>query len=72
MIHRLDYEDYHKVRPLFAELAEYAFMVDSILEGIRPGGVYVDDPQEPQSAMMYAGGWTFLAGNLKTRLSTGT
>ncbi|MBC8332308.1 MAG: GNAT family N-acetyltransferase [Anaerolineae bacterium] len=61
-------KDYGKARALFASLEEFQPMCTAVLEGIWPGRVWVDDPDNPQSAMMMSflsgGGaaWCFLAG----------
>lgn len=63
MICKLDQSDYNNVRPLFEELAEWNFVIDSVLEGIVPGRIYVDDPAAPKSVFFYSAFWYFLAGN---------
>jgi RimJ/RimL family protein N-acetyltransferase len=63
MIYLLEQADYHTVRPLFAELAEWNFVIDSVLDGIVPGRIYVDDPAHPESAFFFSAFWYFLAGN---------
>ena len=62
-------DDYGKVRPLFAPLEEYQPMCTSVLDDIWSGKIWVDNPENPQSAMLItflSGGgaaWCFLAGN---------
>jgi len=61
-------EDYGKVRALFAPLEGYQPMCTAVLEGIWPGKIWADAPDDPQSAMLMtflSGGgaaWCFLAG----------
>jgi len=63
MLYELDKNDYAKVRPLFAELEAYNFVLSSVLDGISPGRVLVTDPVRPRAALAYTPGRTHLAGD---------
>lgn len=63
MIYELNKADYEKVRPLFQPLA-YQLMSVVVLDGARPGQVFVDDPTDPQTAFAFTPGmWGYLAGD---------
>ena len=66
---RLSVDQASKVRPLFRRLMESQPMCTSVLEGIYPGRVYVDNLARPRSALLTTyieseahGTWCFLAG----------
>jgi hypothetical protein len=66
MIHELDNADFHKALPLYKEgPPTYANMViNAVAEGTTPGRVWVDDPQDPRSCLMWDKGPVYcLAGN---------
>jgi RimJ/RimL family protein N-acetyltransferase len=64
----LNKENYGKARGLFVPLEGFQPMCTAVLEGIWSGEIWVDDPDNPQSAMLLtflSGGgpaWCFLAG----------
>ncbi len=58
-----------KIGPLFQRLTQSQPMCTAVLEGVYPGKVYVDDPAQPQTALLTTyieseahGMWCFLAG----------
>jgi RimJ/RimL family protein N-acetyltransferase len=68
MLHELNppYQEY--ILNLFQPLTELQPMCGAVLTGIYPGGVWVDDPVDPQTAFMSSylnqgGTWCFLTGN---------
>jgi GNAT superfamily N-acetyltransferase len=70
MLHKLNQDDYARVRELFAFLTASQPMCNAVLEGAYPGAVYVDDPARPRTGYLqtYIGGeqepqWGFLAGD---------
>ncbi len=68
MIHLIKNNAYEKIRPLFHELEAFQPMCVAVLQGIYPGKVWVDNPDDPQAAFLItflSGGgaaWCFLAG----------
>ena len=68
MIHLIKNSDYQKIRPLFRALEAFQPMCTAVLEGIWPGKVWADNPDEPRTAFLVtflSGGgaaWCFLAG----------
>jgi hypothetical protein len=54
--------DLEKVRPLFAPLATHHLAIDSILAGLSPAVVYVDDEVEPRTAVTRINYRLFLGG----------
>jgi RimJ/RimL family protein N-acetyltransferase len=68
MIDMIEESKYLLVKPIFALLEEYQPMCTAVLDGIWPGKVWVDDPENPRSAMLmsFLGGggaaWCFLTG----------
>lgn len=63
MIYELNKADYEKGRPLFQPLA-HQLMSAVVLDGARPGQVFVDDPTDPQTAFMFTlAMWGYLAGD---------
>ena len=70
MLHKLNQNDYPRVRDLFAVLTASQPMCNAVLEGVYPGAVYVDDPARPRTGYLqtFIGGeqepqWGFLAGD---------
>jgi len=69
MIHLISKNAYEKIRPLFHELEAFQPMCTAVLDGIYPGNVWVDNPDNPKSAFLFtflSGGgvaWCFLAGD---------
>jgi RimJ/RimL family protein N-acetyltransferase len=63
MLTELTIEDYERVRPLFAEWRS-RLVTCAVLEGRCPGQVYVDDAQNPRTALLWdhAEGELYLAG----------
>ena len=55
-------EDYAKVRPIFAGLAEIQLNVTAVLDGTAPGEVYVHAADGPQTACLTSGDGCYLAG----------
>jgi RimJ/RimL family protein N-acetyltransferase len=69
-MHLLEQKQYLKVRPLFQLLEQLQPMCLSVLEGIYPGSVYVENIEHPDAAVLTTfienetnGVWAFLAGN---------
>lgn len=52
MIFRLEPQSYWRVQSLYANL-RYNLVVDSIFDGNTPAWVYVDDPNQPETALMW-------------------
>jgi RimJ/RimL family protein N-acetyltransferase len=70
MIHPLQPAEFATTKPLFARLNETQPMCASVLEGVYPGRVYVDDLASPRCALLVTsieseanGAWAFLAGD---------
>jgi RimJ/RimL family protein N-acetyltransferase len=70
MIHPLQPAEFATIKPLFARLSETQPMCASVLEGVYPGRVYVDDLPSPRCALLVTsieseanGAWAFLAGD---------
>jgi RimJ/RimL family protein N-acetyltransferase len=62
-MYELNKEDYDKVSHMFAPM-DYLLFCPAVLEGVSPGHVYVDDIEEPRSAMVHARvSWCYLAGD---------
>jgi RimJ/RimL family protein N-acetyltransferase len=62
-IHKLDKNDYQKVRPLFKGINHHMAIAAIINGEIPDAPVYVDNIDNPQTAVMLAGHRVFLAGN---------
>jgi GNAT superfamily N-acetyltransferase len=62
MIYRLEPGDYQKARSLFQPL-DYQLIIRAVLEGTSPGSVYVDDVDDPGSALLCSAEGCFLAGD---------
>jgi RimJ/RimL family protein N-acetyltransferase len=68
MIHTLAKSSYDIARPLFRPLLNHQPMCLSVLEGVYPGTIIVDDPDRPRTALLKTtlGGedaWCFLVGD---------
>jgi GNAT superfamily N-acetyltransferase len=70
MIYPLEPINYKVVKKLFHSLGQTQPMVSSVLEGIYPGRVYVDNVSDPETAVLLTyieseaqGVWVFLAGD---------
>lgn len=70
MLHCLPGNQTLKAAPLFTRLAHSQPMVAAVLEGVYPGKVYGDDPEQPRTALLTTaieseahGVWCFLAGD---------
>ncbi|MCB8967064.1 MAG: GNAT family N-acetyltransferase [Ardenticatenaceae bacterium] len=59
---QLTQTDFAKVRPLFAALA-HNLTIESILQGLTPGQVWVDDVAAPETAVCWYGHRLYLAGS---------
>ena len=66
----LELQDYRRVQPLFTALNDTQPMSASVLVGVYPGRVYVDDVAAPHSALLLtyieseaSGVWAFLVGD---------
>ena len=66
MISELEPRNYEKVRPLYAEWRLY-LVIYAVIDGKCPGGVYVDDQEHPQTALLWdhAEGELYLAGEAR-------
>ncbi|MCP4426257.1 MAG: GNAT family N-acetyltransferase, partial [Chloroflexi bacterium] len=58
----LAFNQFESVRPLFAPLNHY-LPIDSILVGLSPGKVFVDDAMGPETAVAWVNHRVFLAGD---------
>ena len=69
MVSQITPDDLPRVRELFQGLTSFQPMCTAVLEGVWPGDVYVDHPEQPRAALLVsylAGGgpaWCFLAGD---------
>lgn len=54
--------DFEKTRPLFTPLAAHHLAIESILAGLSPAAVYVDDVVEPRTAVTRINHRLFLGG----------
>lgn len=63
MIYELEPQDYDRVRPLFAGWHLY-LIVYAVIDGTCPGKIYVDDRENPRTALIWdhAEGELYLAG----------
>ncbi|UCB61316.1 MAG: GNAT family N-acetyltransferase [Candidatus Bathyarchaeota archaeon] len=61
MIHELNKRDYHKVQPLFEELA-WNLITRAVIEGTSPGRVYTDRVTDPSAAFMCTVEGYYVAG----------
>ncbi len=59
-----------KTRPLLAPLAEHLLIVPSILAGLTPATVYVDDVAEPHTAVTWFHGRVIIAGQVDAQRLT--
>lgn len=51
MVYKLEVKDYEKVRPVFSELSEFNYALLGLLDGLNPGWILADSPENPQSAL---------------------
>jgi GNAT superfamily N-acetyltransferase len=63
VIYQLEPRDYEKVRPLYAAWRPY-LVIFAVIEGRCPGHIYVDDRENPRTALLWdhAEGELYLAG----------
>lgn len=59
-----------KARPLLAPLADHLLVVPSILAGLTPAPVYVDDVAEPRTAVTWFHGRVIIAGQIDAQRLT--
>ena len=52
MMHQLDKTQFEKARPLFRPLEQAQPMCAAVLEGIYPGKVFVDNADQPRTALL--------------------
>ena len=62
MLHLLPIEQYDTVKPLFDNDAIASLYCQGILSGKYPGKVLVDDPHQPQNALIIKDSWCHLIG----------
>lgn len=62
-MHRIEQQDYERVRPIVARLAESNLNIAAVLDGNCPGEVYVDDIAQPRVAYLISGDGHYLAGS---------
>jgi len=73
MIQAIQNKEYQKIRHLFYSLETFQPMCTAVLDGIWPGMVWVDNPNDARSALLItflSGGgaaWCFLAGEPNNR-----
>ncbi|MEC9489248.1 MAG: GNAT family N-acetyltransferase [Halanaerobium sp.] len=60
--------DYHKVRPLFCGINHNIPVVYSVIEKNSPGKIFVDNHEEPKSALLYPTGSYFYVTGDETNL----
>ena len=64
MIYKLEPSSYERVRPLFKGL-EHTLITVAVIEKNCPGTIYVDDPENPEIALIVSSEGYYLAGNDK-------
>ncbi len=62
MFHELPFHQFNSARPLFAPLNHY-LPIDSILTGLSPGKVFVDDVTRPETAVAWVNHRVYLTGD---------
>lgn len=69
MMYELEPKDYEKVRPLYAAWYPYLVIL-AVIDGKCPGNVYVDDRDDPQTALLWdhAEGELYLAGGTQAEV----
>lgn len=74
MLQQLEKNEYSKALPLFHRLAQVQPMCAAVLAGVYPGKVFVDDRQQPRTALLTTflssetgSAWGFLAGEAMNR-----
>lgn len=60
-MHELSPSEFHRVRPLFADIQYHRPAIFSVLEAIQPGRVFVDSTHDPAAVMLYSD-FCYLAG----------
>jgi hypothetical protein len=65
MIYKLEPDSYERVRSLFEGL-EHTLITIAVIEGNCPGTLYVDDPENPETALIVSSEGYYLAGNDKS------
>jgi len=67
MIHELDAPRYERVAPIFGKSKQFV-PVHAVLQGRFPGKVYVDDPDAPRSAVVWAlTRWAYIGGEARNQ-----
>lgn len=61
-LHRLTFEQFDAVSPLFREL-DFHLAIEAVLSSVVPGQVYVDDLSSPQAALMRVENRFYLGGS---------
>jgi RimJ/RimL family protein N-acetyltransferase len=61
-MHRLELQDYERVRPLFKEWGKTHLNAIAVIEGDAPGEIYADDVTHPKTADVVSGDGHYLAG----------
>jgi RimJ/RimL family protein N-acetyltransferase len=61
-MHKIEQEDYERVRPILGELADVHLNPIAVLDGSCPGEVYVDDVAFPKTVYLISGVAHYLAG----------
>lgn len=62
MIYKIEPDSYEKVRPLFKGL-DHTLVTIAVIEGNCPGTIYVDDAENPETALIVSSEGYYLAGN---------
>jgi RimJ/RimL family protein N-acetyltransferase len=62
-MHRIEQEEYEKLRPITARLTGVNLNIAAVLDGNCPGEVYVDDIAQPRAAYLISGDGHYLAGS---------
>jgi GNAT superfamily N-acetyltransferase len=62
MLHRIEPQETHRVRPILAGLMKIHLHITAILEGASSGTIYVDDRAHPRTAYVASGHVAYLAG----------
>ena len=63
-MHKLQQHEYGCARSIFRELAEFNLSVETVLTGVMPGAVWVDDARHPRVGFMSTAEGHFLAGDV--------
>jgi GNAT superfamily N-acetyltransferase len=62
MLHKIEPQEYDRVRPILADLMKTHLHITAILEGASSGTVYVDDMTRPRAVYVVFGHVGYLAG----------